>query len=132
MSIIKTERSRCVCTRTHTSSLRNIDNLVRLVRPAAIFSLSSVCMCMCVRKKKETRAIFVLLKEPACTHQMYECMYVWKKKNSACVWSRSDNDNVTKLRKEKEKKEPCTCGHRDRMYDAVVSPRFRAHTVPFR
>jgi hypothetical protein len=59
-------------------------------------------MCVCVKEKK--RKIFVLLKEFACTHLLYECMYVCVEEKSACVWSRSDNDNVTKLRKEKEKK----------------------------
>ena len=92
----------CVYTRAHTSLLRNIDNLVRLLRPAAIFSPSSVCMCVCKRKKEK---IFVLFKEPSCTHLMYDvCMYVCVEEKSACVWSRNDNDNVTKLRKEKEKK----------------------------
>jgi hypothetical protein len=62
----------CVYTRAHTSSLRNIDNLVRLLRPAAIFSPSSVCMCV----KEKKRKIFVLLKELACTHLLDECMYV--------------------------------------------------------
>jgi hypothetical protein len=60
---------------------------------------------MYVKEEEEKkRKIFVLLKELACTHLMYECMYVWKEKKSACVWSRSDNDNVTKLRKEKEER----------------------------
>lgn len=73
--------------------------------------------------------IFVLLKELAC---MYRC----GRKKSACVWSRSDNDNVTKLgiekkKKKKQKKEPCTCGHWDRMYDVMVSPRFRTYTMSF-
>lgn len=60
-----------------------------------------------------------------------------EEEKSACVWPRSDNDNVTKLRKEEEEegegeKEPCTCGHWDRMYDAMVCSRSSAHTVPFR
>jgi hypothetical protein len=33
---------------------------------------------------------------------MYVC--VEEEKKSACVWSRSDNDNVTKLRKEKKRR----------------------------
>ncbi len=43
----------CVYTRAYTSSLRNIDNLVRLLRLAAIFSPSSVCMWKKKKKKKE-------------------------------------------------------------------------------
>ena len=98
----------CVYIRAYTSSLRNIDNLVRLLRLAAIFSPSSVCMyvyiyiCVCVkdergREREKKGKIFVLLKELAC---MYRC----GRKKSACVWSRSDNDNVTKLGIEKKRR----------------------------
>ncbi len=79
-------------------SLRNIDNLVRFSHPVVIFFAPSP-VCMYVREKK--KKIFVLIKESACSYPIYVCIYIYIKEKSACAWSRSDNDNVTILSKEK-------------------------------
>jgi hypothetical protein len=107
MSIIKTERS-FAYTPTHRYVI--LTTLFAFRTQQLFFLLYH----QCVREKKKKRKIFVLLKEAACTHLIYVYIYIfiyiyiWKKKN-ACAWLRSDNDNVTILRK--EKKEPCTYGH---------------------
>jgi len=102
MSIIKTERSLAYI---HAPTRRCYVILTTLFAFCAqqlfFLHLQYVCVCVCKRKKEK---IFVLLKEPSCTHLMYECMYVCVEEKSACVWSRNDNDNVTKLRKEKKRK----------------------------
>jgi hypothetical protein len=101
MSIIKTER---LLGYIHAPTRRRYVILTTLFAFRAqqlFFPPSTVRMYVCVREKKRIK-IFVLLKELAYTHLMYECKCGRKK--SACVWSRSDNDNVTKLRKEKEEK----------------------------
>ncbi len=108
MSIIKTERSLAYIHRlTHRRYVILTTLFAFCAQQLFFLHRQYVCIYVCEderRRRRKKRRIFVLLKELACTHLMFECMYVCGRKKRACVWPRSDSDNVTKVRKEKKRR----------------------------